>query len=200
MRLACIANSGEIGDDSPDLIVLPEYSCASEIDRAVSLLPTSIIVAAVQDGQYSRGLLIHEGRNLIDYLKCGTDGHTQGTGVYPARLPVLEYGDSCIGVVICMDIQDTGILLPVVERLRASGRRHLVLCIPAAMQGYWFGDGQLGPAFNGVHTLLSNHPTHHEWRCGSFIADPSGQKVRIQLDKEPLHLILDDHERTEFAT
>jgi hypothetical protein len=191
MRVACIANANQIGGDRPDLAVLPEYVSPDEIARAAFRLPASIIVGAIQDGQYSRGVLIRKGRHRIDYCKCGTDGHTQGTKVCPAPMPVQEYGDLCVGIIICMDVQNIAILHPVVDQMRASACRHKILCIPAAMQSHWFSDRQLSPEFKGVHTIVSNHPTHHQSRCRSFIADPAGEKVRVQIDWEALHLDLD---------
>ena len=87
-----------------DVIVFPEGTEWRTFVEAGRSWPDAAIVGAIVEKGQCRGVLLHQGRQRIDYLKFGTDGRTQGAGILPPT-PVYEYGDRCIGVLICMDIQ-----------------------------------------------------------------------------------------------
>jgi predicted amidohydrolase len=173
-------------------MVLPEYASRAEIERAETLNPSSVIVAAALDGIFNRAFLMHDGHNCANYLKMGDDcsGKYLATGSPPKQLPVLHLPEMSVGVVICMDVQQPNLLIPVVQSLRDGGRRFKFLCIPADMGGEWFNQEPLGSAHAGVHALLCNHPSHHDPRRTSFIADGRGNLVVRQNETETIYLDL----------
>jgi hypothetical protein len=191
MRISCVTNPTEVGTDPSDLIVFPEYSDANEINTVASRIPNSIIVAAVLEGRRSRGVLFHQGKNRIDYLKIGTDGHSIGTKTLPRRMPIYELPNICVGVVICMDIQEGPLWPHVIERLKASTSPRDFLCVPADMGSEWFsGNPKVDFRLEGIHLIVCNHPTGHDPRCKSFMTCADLTVVRQQFDREPLHLDL----------
>lgn len=184
-----MATAAEIGKRKPRLLVFPEYTDTAEIALARIDHAGSIIAAAVEDRGRSRGILWHNDQNQIQYLKSGTDYRTQGVGNIPTELPVYDLPDICVGIVICMDVQNIGILDPVADRIRASPATGKFLCIPAAMQGHWFTDGTIAPNFHGINVILSNNPTLPDGRCKSFMTDRECRKVHRQIDREPIHFL-----------
>ncbi len=187
MRISCVNVPTEIDMGGADLIVLPEYSELAVVCETASRYPRSIVVAAFQEGIRSRGLLFHGGENRIDYLKIGSDGRTKGARA-SCRRAVFSRSDICIGVVICMDVQDPGFLGPVTDTVRSSTSKLKFICIPADMDAVWFsGDILHDPKFEGVRVILCNHLTNHQSRCKSFMADTNRTKIIKQLDVEPIH-------------
>src|SRR6187399_2767942 len=111
MLVSCVQQAVEIETPCADVIVFPEYSELAELTKARSICPDAIIVGAVVEEDQrrvprGRGILFHRGTNQIDYLKIGSDtsGETKGTDSRPERLPVYEFSNVCIGVLICMDV------------------------------------------------------------------------------------------------
>lgn len=185
LKVSCVAKASELPSDRVDLIVFPEYTEPTEIELAVTFKPSSIIVSALHVSGRCRGLMLHEGRNLIDYIKIGSDGFTQGTGQIPDHRPVVEFTDHCIGVVICMDAQDGLFLNEVLSRVRSSHCRNKFLCIPACMGSWWFGEHGIYTQYGGVSVVLCNN-TGRQDRCKSFIMDSDGRRLATQQNREPI--------------
>jgi hypothetical protein len=195
MRISCITRLEEIGMPPPEVMVFPEYSRSDEIGLAAARFPSSFVIAAVKvkGGEPAgparcRGQLWHQGQNRIDYLKIGTDGSgwTIGTGKIP-RLPVYELPHICVGVLICMDIQNASFFLSIIDRIRLSKAALKLLCIPADMGSEWLeGDYLMDAHLEGIHVGLCNHTTNHQLRCKSFITDAHRRKIRRQIDCEPI--------------
>jgi predicted amidohydrolase len=190
MRVSCVNSLDEIKSPVGDLIVFPEYSDLREILRAAKAFPFSIIVGAVQVGRRSRGYVIHRGRNRIFYLKILDDGRTDGNGNYD-QLPIYEVGDICLGVVICRDIEAVQFWLPMADKIRRCTARWKFLVIPADMGSQWFAGEEIhGSNFDGLYVIVSNHPSNHEQRCKSFIADDKRRKILSQSEVEAISLVL----------
>jgi len=100
---------------------------------------------------------------------------------------VYEFGDTCIGVLICMDIQNGALFQAVIRKLKESAAAVKLLCIPGDMTRDWFSDDVLPPHYSGVSVALCNNTETHVIRCKSFIADPAGRKVVVQREAEPIH-------------
>ena len=186
MRIECVSRFGEILPGVPGVIVLPEYCEPSEVVEVARTHPGAIVVAAVQEGVRSRGLILHRNRNHVEYIKIGSDGRTRGTEVPPSRLPVYELPQICIGMLICKDVQQGTFLHQLIQRLERSRAPLKLICVPAFMGPEWFGDDPVGAPFNRVHIALCNHTTQDRPRCRSFISDASGTKLRHQIDREPI--------------
>lgn len=191
MRVSCVLTSSELGTAGTDLIVFPEGVDWEEIKEAQSSYSNSVIVGAVVENGHSRGVLQHREQNRIDYLKVENDGRTEGTGNINQK-PVYEYGDVCIGVLICMDIDHIEFSRAVIESIQSSPASLKFLCVPADMGSYWLsGDSLPFPQkFDGIHVILCNHIKTHQARCKSFISDTNGKKIVVQHDNEPISAML----------
>jgi len=193
MRVSCVLIARELNAESADLIVLPESVCWKEIEEAELYNPDAVIVAAVVEEDHSRGILRHRGQDRIDYLKVGTDGRTVGTGNLQQN-PVYEFGDICIGVLICMDIDHIDFSLTVIENIKSSSASSKFLCVPADMRSEWFGGDslQFPQKFEGIHVILCNHAKIYQAqaRCKSFITDTNSKKIVVQQDREPIYAVL----------
>jgi predicted amidohydrolase len=189
MQISCVLNAAQVSPGSPDLIVFPEGVAFAEIEKASYLYPKAVIVAAVEENGRSRAVLLHRGQNYIDYLKLGTDGRTTGTENVDQN-PVYEYDNTCIGVLICMDVDHTAFSRTVINKIKASECGLKLLCVPADMAGHWFIDDSVSSTWHGVHVILCNHTKTHRVRCKSFVTDVSGRKIRVQKDAEPIHIEL----------
>ena len=181
MRISCATSANDISDTSADLIVLPEGTSWEQIHAASSRCPNAIIVGAVTEGTFSRGVLLHRGKNTIEYLKVMSDGsnNTQQT-------PVFESATACIGILVCMDVDHVEFSRRVIETIKASPKAFKVLCVPADMGSQWFTNTELPAQYHGVHVALSNNNTY-EVRCKSFIANAHGTKVKEQKNLEPIY-------------
>lgn len=188
MRVSCIVRSCELNDQSVDLIVFPEGVSWKEIEEAGAARPDALIAGAVVENGRSRGILRHRGQNLIDYLKVGTDGRTEGTG-NTQQHPVYVHGKACIGMLICMDIDHVAFSNAVINGIKSSAASLKLLCVPADMGSHWMaGDSLLFPQrYTGVHVILCNHIKAHQSRCNSFIADKEGNKIVVQRNREPIY-------------
>jgi predicted amidohydrolase len=191
MKLGCISAVAAPEDFGVRVIVLPEYSDPAFVRLAAKRNPHAIVAAAIEERGRSRALLLHGGKNQIDYLKVGTDGRTRGTGRAPSST-VRVFGDLAVGVVVCMDVQEATFLNTLTTELNASAARYKLLCIPADMTGDWFSTSELMPVFTGISVALSNHPTNHQWRCKSFISDAERRKRAKQHDTESVFFDLND--------
>jgi hypothetical protein len=201
MRVSCVANATEIDTPPPDLIVFPEYSELAEIEMARSRYPHSLIVAATESAGRSHGALWYSGQNRIEkYVKVGTDGRTTGSDDVLQQCPVYESGRMCVGVVICMDVQNATFLQAVVDTVKSSRCEFKFLCIPADMGSEWFSSEPLANQFSGVYVALCNNTKHPQPRCKSFMTNMNGIKIAPQNDVEPIHYLLrkggDDPERS----
>lgn len=138
-----------------------------------------------------RGVLLHGGRNRIDYLKIGSDNVTAGTNVWP-RKPIYEAKDICIGLMICMDVQSEGGLFRarVVEQVQKSACIHKIICVSAAMGSEWFSamgtELPFPQNYAGIYFALCNSNSYGDARCKSFIADKTGRVVAKQHGREPI--------------
>jgi hypothetical protein len=191
MEVWCGTSPQDLGTAQPDVVVLPEDVTMAEIEAAAERLPRAIVVGAVREGHRMRGVLWHTGRNCVDYLKVGCDGHTIG-GDPPADLPILTIGDLSVGVLICLDVDPPTLRRDLVEALRAAPSQFKIVCVPAEMQaGLFFADGWVSPMWAGVVLAVSNgisrYPTS---RLASFIAGADGQKIALQQDREPVRFQL----------
>lgn len=159
-----------------------------EVAIAQTSHPDSMIVGAVAEESRSRGLLLHQGQNRIDYLKVTTDGRTVGSGNLQQE-PVYQFGEMCVGVLICMDVEHVEFSRAVIEKVRSSSTNLKLICIPADMGDYWFrGDSLPWPQmFEGTHVILCNHTKTHQVRCKSFVTNARGRKIVVQGEDEPIY-------------
>ncbi len=187
MRITCVIKASELRGQAADLIVFPEGVCWAEIGAAQSSHPDSVVVGAVVDNGHSRAVLLHRGLNQINYLKVGTDGRTIGTGV-AQQDAVYDSGTLCIGVLICMDIDEVELSQDVIDTMHSSPAKLKVLCIPADMASHW--DVLNFPKrFEGMYVVLCNHTKSYQGisRCQSFIADRGGRRIVVQAKDEPIY-------------
>jgi predicted amidohydrolase len=184
-RIDCVLAAHELGPTPTDIIVFPEGVDHREVVEARCARPDSVVVAAIVENSHCRGVLLHGGVNRLDYLKVETDGRTQGTGVVP-RTPVYEFGDICLGVLICMDIQHGLLFRAVMDKIRSSSATTKLLCIPADMSFEWFSNDTVGSRYQGVAVALCNQTRTYQVRCKSFVADSLGRRLAVQKDVEPI--------------
>jgi hypothetical protein len=169
--------------------VFPEGIQREEVAKAESSHPNSIIVAAVVEGGLSRGLLLHRGKNRIDYLKVTGDGRTVGSGNIQQE-PVYQFGEVCVGVLICIDVDHVEFSSAVIEKVRSSSAKLKLMCVPADMGYSWFTCETLpSQKFGGIHVILCNHTRskNHDFPCKSFVTDADGRKLVVQRDDKPIH-------------
>jgi predicted amidohydrolase len=171
-----------------DLILFPEGVSREELATAERAYPESMIVGAIIDEGYSRGFLLHRGRNNIEYLKVTTDGRTKGSGNFQQK-PVYQFGEVCVGVLICMDVVHADFSQAVAKMVRASSAEMKLICIPADMGDYWFQGERLSfpKSFDGIHVVLCNHTKTHQGRCKSFVTATNGVKVAVQRKDEAIN-------------
>jgi hypothetical protein len=186
MRISCVIAASELDAVPADLIVFPEGVCRREIEKAQSFYPEAVIVAAIVENGFSRGVLLHGGRNRIDYLKVESDGRTVGSGDHQ-QVPIYEFEDVCIGVLICMDVDCLLFSRAVIEKVRTSSAKLKLLCVPADMTSDWFSGDALSSVFEAIHVVLCNHTKTHQARCKSFVTDMHGRKIVVQDQDEPIH-------------
>src|SRR5262245_36893466 len=174
MLVLCGQTRSEIGAPFPDVVLFPEYARLADITNAQAPNPSSLVIGAVEEEDQnkvlrSRAVIFHHGENRIDYLKIGTDGRTQGTNHRPERLPVYRSGAVCVGVVLCMDVQDEAFVREVADALKSAPASFKLLCIPAAMSAStWNWSDPLGSKWEGVHVLLcNNHQAAYKPGCKS---------------------------------
>lgn len=187
MLVACAGFVEDVVGLEPDVLVLPEYSEESEVEKAIKRFPKAIVIAAVMDGQRRmKGLLYSGGINQIDYYKIGTDGSVDGAiGVRDDQreIPIHTTGVCAIGVVICMDlgspfnIPGFEFRCKILKALRACSEPLKLLCIPASMGSEWLSNP--GQDLEGVYILLSNHPTRKATtdRASSRIFGPDRKAI-----------------------
>lgn len=188
MRISCVTAARELDAVSTDLIVFPEGVCQEEIQQAQSSHRDAVIVGAVVESGIVRGVLQFRGLNLIHYRKIGTDGRTTGTGDHNQN-PVYELRGMCIGVLICMDIQDP-FSTTVIDNIKSSSANLKLLCIPADMaSASGFDISKFPERFEGIYVIFCNHTKTHkdEDRCKSFIMNTHGKNVAPQSHGEPIH-------------
>ena len=198
MRISCVLSARELLSINTDLIVFPEGICWAEIEAAQSSHPESAIVGAIVENRRSRGLLIYQGLNRIDYLKVESDNLTNGTGNLKQN-PVYMFGDVCIGVLICKDINHPAFSRAVIENIKSISAKLKLLCVPADMDNFNFtGENLLYPqTYEGLHVIMCNHTkSHPQDRCKSFVTNTRGMKVRVQTHVEPIHTDLPDGKLT----
>lgn len=188
MRIACVLTAAELRDCSADLVVFPEGVSAAAFEVMAHAQREPVVVGAVRDGIHSRAVVWHKGKNHVSYLKLETDGLTQGTG-NAEQDSLVHFPEISVAVLVCMDVQNVAFATKVRDALRASPGATKVLCIPADMGGYWFqGETLAFPAlYADMYVALCNGTGTHNVRCKSFIADPTGRKVRVQSNVEPIH-------------
>ncbi|VAX03552.1 hypothetical protein MNBD_GAMMA19-1816 [hydrothermal vent metagenome] len=188
MKVTCILTANELGPEKSDLIVFPEGASQKDMEHAQSSRTDTIIVGAFEDNGYSRGVLLHRGKNRINYLKVDADNKTEGSGDVK-QMPLYEFEDMCIGVLICKDIDNEGISHAVVANIRSSPANLKLLCIPADMGSHWFNDSSLPfpEKFRGIQVILCNHIKSHQARGKGLLTDAQGKKIVVQQDMEPIY-------------
>lgn len=168
--------------------MLPERTTLDELRLARQLRSEPFVVAAVADGLFIRGYLIHKGRNQIDYLKTLPDALSLG-GPALSTLPVHETPELAVGVLICRDFQNNELREAVLSRMRTSSAPRKILCIPADMGSEWFSstDSEI-KTFLGIHLAVSNNSRQaDQTRCPSLIANPNGSRIVTQSTYEPIY-------------
>jgi len=186
MRISCAITANDLSADSSDIIVFPEGTSREVIHETSSLHQNAMIVGAIEEDGFSRGVLCHRGKQLIEYLKVTSDGRTKGSGNLQ-QSPVFESGRACIGVLVCMDVDKIEFSRCVIEKLRQSAAEIKILCVPANMGSQWFSNQELPPQYHGVYVALCNNNTY-QIRCKSFVADPYGRKLVEQREHEAIYV------------
>jgi len=192
VAISLVLRADEIPADSPNLILFPEGISWNQIHLAVARHPNAAIVGGALEGRPIHAVLWHAGANRIDYWKIEDDGRTDGFGKSPPALPVYEFDDICVGVVICMDINAVfgSFCRAVVERIGSSQHPWKFLCVPANMGSYWFEGSNIGVHLAGMHVIACNHTNFHQVRCASFVTNTAGNKIHIQQGDEPINVKL----------
>jgi hypothetical protein len=188
MIVACAISVADLGQITPDVLVLPERTTMAELQAAQRLSSTPIVVGAIEEGRYVRGLLLHHGRNHIDgYWKTLDDDRSLGSNRPPSRTPVYQRDGLAIGVLICRDCQDNHQLrADVLGYLQNSTAEVKLLCIPADMHQEWFQSERT--SFRDVFLAVSNNSKPNNVnRCRSLIADPQGIRITTQVNLEAIH-------------
>jgi len=190
MRISCVMCCKDMGDENPHLICLPEYSDLECLKCMSAFFPDAIVVGAYQDGEYSRAYVAHKGSERINYTKVNSDGITKGSG-NREQCPVYSVGDVCVGVLICIDVDDPIFSNAIIDSVKSSKKRWRILCVPADMHNSWFNNGGLTAKFGGVYVVLSNNSkSHPDNRCLSFIASDKRKIIMRQEEQHPLHDML----------
>jgi predicted amidohydrolase len=191
MRISCVLNAQEARETSADLIVFPEGVSRKEIKEAYTANPDSIIVGAVVENGRSKGLLMYQHQNKINYLKVESDGRTEGSNNIQQN-PIYEMPNICIGVLICRDVDHVEFACKVIDQIKSSNRELKVLCVPADMGSYWFSNDILEPKYEGVNVVLCNHTKTYQppSRCQSFVTDIFRNKIKVQNKHEPISIQL----------
>jgi len=188
MKIACALTASEVETINPDMIIFPEGVDLKEIEQVRLSNINAIIIGAIVENDCSRGILMHRGSNKIEYLKVETDGRTNGSNDTKQN-PVYEFDNICVGLLICMDIDNPDFSKIVIDKIISSSAKLKLLCVPADMGSHWFADNNLQAPhkFKGINVILCNHTKTHQDRCKSFITDTQGRKIRVQDDKEPIY-------------
>lgn len=192
----CGLSADQLGTATPDLIVFPERVSQHEIDQALVCCPDAIIAGAISTKGFMQGVILHQGRNHIDYLKVGNDGRP-GSSPSPRREQptIYECHDLAVGLLICMDFDIPDVRDGVIERLHRSAAQFKVLCVPADMSRDWFTTEPITPPkLDGIHVAVSDGLVHGDNRLRSFITDRKRMKDANakQMDREPIRLGLGD--------
>ena len=134
-----------------------------------------------------RGILHYNGKNQISYLNVRSDGRTSEGSDKLDQCPVYQTTNTCIGVLICMDVDCVQFARHVITKVRSSTASWKGVCVPADMDSSWFNS--IGPLFEGVHVILCNHTRTYQGagRCKSFISNTALSPVQKQKDEEPIH-------------
>jgi hypothetical protein len=115
-------------------------------------------------------------------LNDGTGNYRPCEGDCDIENPI-RIGNTSVGVLICMDVDDHHRCRTIVRAVEASESMQNIICIPAAMCNHaYFGGGgmgrsiplQLPPPLN-THTVLANSDPSGP---GSFVTDGKGVIVR----------------------
>jgi predicted amidohydrolase len=188
MRVSCVLDASQLDAETPDLIVFPEGVEFAQLQQVHANNPHSMVIGAVLGRTSCRGVLLHRGRNQVDYLKAGPYEHTKGNGGRNQR-PVYRSGDACVGVLICMDVNCAPLASAVAEQVKSSKSEFKIICIPSDMSADWFqGEELSGSIFDGVHVAMCNNTkTYVRTGCRSFITDTQRKKITTQTPGEPIH-------------
>jgi predicted amidohydrolase len=157
---------------------MPEGVQLSEFEVAVHALPSALVIGAIDDGRSVTAYAFHEGVEQRQYVKV----YPEKLGYVPGRAtqrPVLQFGNVCIGILICRDIEPPEFRASIVGLVRGSSTPKKLICIPADMGDQWFVDAKVGRDFEGVHVLLSNKGRSDGSGCPSLFAGPDGVKLNV---------------------
>ena len=187
--ISCVLTPAEVQTSAADVIVFPEGVSKNDLETTSLQFPKSIVIGAHIEDKRCRGALYKAGRNQIDYIKVFTDGRTVGCGNLDQRPIYQERDRLCIGVVICMDIDNPTFRYKIFDWLKAIQCQFKLLCIPSDMGGEWLANETLpwGTRAHGFHFALCNNTiSHPDYRCKSFVTDQFGQKIAAQREAEPV--------------
>jgi predicted amidohydrolase len=146
------------------------------------------------DPPHSSAYLINGNRRRLMCHKMTPDDskvrkYTPCTANCDVKNPV-QYGDACIGAVICSDVQDSCRLGTLARGLDESNSALKIVCIPACMShDYFSGDRFEDPDLKGKYVVLANSDPKG---CGSFVTNTALDKVvraedcRNRIDMWPL--------------
>ncbi len=201
MKISCVVSADELSD-SADVIVFPEGVHLEEVKKAAARYPSAIVAGAVLERKCwplvgknwerhrCRGIVWHDGKPRIDYLKILTDSRTSTGCQDISQLPVYETPEICLGMIICMDVQHSQFLASVIQRVKTSEANYKLICVPAEMASAWFNGG-IDSVFHGVYVAVCNHVRFYRGagRCKSFIASDTQERIVTQRDEESIHYV-----------
>ena len=121
----------------------------------------------------SRMYLYHNGEEKISYDKILSDGNNI-EGDSGQKMELYEDENIAIGLVCCMDVNNSSFLKSVKELLANSACKHKIIAISAYMTSDWFGAELISPDFHDYVVALSNG---NENGVPSFIAGKDGYKI-----------------------
>ncbi|MGC9970842.1 MAG: nitrilase-related carbon-nitrogen hydrolase [Bryobacteraceae bacterium] len=91
----------------------------------------------------------------------------------------VQYGDACIGAVICRDV-DHSRFDALVQRVKGFDSAWKILCVPSCMSRHYFSGNTLSDLrLKGKYVVLANSDPEG---CGSFVTNTDGVKVRRAED------------------
>lgn len=188
MRIACVLTFKEAVANPADVFLFPEGVTRRTLGMTAEAFPRSIVVGAYEQDRRCRAVLLFRGRNWVHYEKMGTDGfgRTEGVGYWP-RAPIFEIPEVCIGLFICMDVDNSEFSLSVTNSVRASQAKAKLICIAGDMRYDWFYGGA-SERLSGMHVALCNNIRNYTGasRRKSFITNTNRIEVASQRDCETI--------------
>jgi hypothetical protein len=192
MQVWCGLSADQLDGEVPGLILFPEDVDEHEIARALEIAPEAIVVGAVLEGRRMRGEIWYRSGRRFHYRKVTGDGFTEG-GPRPDPMGIYVTDAIAVGLLVCVDVQDSALRRDVVKLLQEAKAPLKVLCVAAdTYAGNLFSMEQVTyPNEAGIYVALSNANVHYpDNRLPSFITDSAGFKVIKQSGLGPIRLTL----------